>query len=439
MKSLLRLLPLLFLLAVACRKEEPEPTPAEPEEPAEEEVVEADPLHEKEIPASFTLPSVYINTERRQNILSKDEYVNASFHFEDLSGFYTDNKRFSYAGRIKGRGNTTWSMSDKKPYRIKLDEKARIFTPYKNRDWILLANYSDKTLLRNITAMEISRILGMAWTPYMLSVNVYINDQYRGVYTFSDHKEVAGRRVDIEVVQPEDTDITGDYYLEVEANMDEPVCFKTLFGAGINFHEPEYPTEAQLAYIQDWFTGLENSLSAIRTKQDYTTWRRYADEASFIDYYLIQELTKNPDGGVYKSTFLTKERGKPLRMYHVWDFDIALGNCNYYEGQYSDPTGFVMRNQRWYNYLFLDPTFIAAVKKRWKEVYPALKGVPDFIDRQHALMAGAETANFQTWPILGKYVWPNQFIFNTYTEELNFLKQFVSERIDWMNRAISYW
>ena len=402
-----------------------------PEPPAP---VWVDPLHEKEIPSNYQIPTVYIFTEGGKNIDSKTDYVNASFRFEDPSGFYTDEKKVEVNGRIRGRGNTTWGMP-KRPYRIKLDEKTKVFGRWGNKDWILLANYSDKTLLRNITMMEVSRICGMAWTPYMLSVNVYLNNQYIGVYSFSDHKEIAGHRVNIEVVKEQE--VEGGYYLEIEEAMDEPVCFKTtVMDTPVMFHEPENPTTAQQNYVRNWFQGFESALLHIQGDHDYTTYRSYIDLPSFVNYYIIQEIAKNPDGNVRKSTYITKEKGKGLEMYHVWDFDITLGNCDY--TNFEKPDGWQMRYVKWYNQLFFDPEFKKAVVDRWNELYPTLKTqVPAFIDRQYALMDGAENANFERWQILGKKVWPNYYYFATYQEEYDFLKDFYSDRLEWLNGKIN--
>ena len=402
-----------------------------PEPPAP---VWVDPLHDKEIPSNFQIPTVYIFTEGGKSIDSKTNYINASFRFEDPCGFYTDEKTVEVNGRIKGRGNTTWGMP-KRPYRIKLDEKTKVFGRWGNKDWILLANYSDKTLLRNITMMEVSRICGMAWTPYMLSVNVYLNNQYIGVYTFSDHKEIAGHRVNIEVVKEQE--VEGGYYLEIEEAMDEPVCFKTTtMDTPVMFHEPENPTTAQQNYVRNWFQGFESALLHIQGDHDYTTYRTYIDIPSFVNYYIIQEIAKNPDGNVRKSTYITKEKGKGLEMYHVWDFDITLGNCDY--TNFEKPDGWQMRYVKWYNQLFFDPEFKKAVVNRWNELYPTLKTqVPAFIDRQYRLMDGAEAANFERWQILGKKVWPNYYYFPTYQEEYDFLKDFYSERLEWLNGMIN--
>ena len=408
---------------------EPE-KPEEPVDPPKPPYI--DPLHDKAIPSNFQIPTVHITTEGGKAVDSKDNYVNATFRFEDPSRFYTDEESLELTGRIKGRGNTTWGMP-KRPYRIKLDEKAHVFSRWGNKDWILLANYSDKTLLRNIMAMEISRICGMSWTPMMLSVEVYLNGQYQGVYAFSDHKEIAGHRVNIEVAT--ETDLEGGYYLELEEAMDEPVCFKTVWDTPVMFHEPEQPTAAQQKYVKDWFDGYEHALEKVQGQHDYS-YRNYIDVPSFINYYIIQEITKNPDGNVRKSTYLTKEKGKPLEMYHVWDFDITLGNCDY--TNFEKPEGWQMRYVKWYNQMFFDPAFKKAVVDRWNELYPTLlTQVTAFLDRQHTLMAGAETRNFDRWQILGVKVWPNYYYFPTYEEEYAFLKEYYEARLAWLNDRIN--
>ena len=241
----------------------------------------------------------------------------------------------------------------------------------------------------------------------MLSVEVYLNGQYQGVYAFSDHKEIAGHRVNIEVAT--ENDLEGGYYLELEEAMDEPVCFKTVWDTPVMFHEPEYPTDAQKRYVKEWFDGFEHALERVQGEHDYS-YRSYIDIPSFINYYII--------------------------LYHVWDFDITLGNCDY--TNFEKPEGWQMRYVKWYNQMFFDPAFKKAVVDRWNELYPTLlTQVPAFLDRQRALMAGAEARNFDRWQILGVKVWPNYYYFPTYEEEYAFLKEFYEARLAWLNDRIN--
>ncbi len=380
-----------------------------------------------------SIPTVRLFTDGKALIRDKENYVNGSVRVEDPACIYSADTLYEGRMRIRGRGNSTWGMP-KKPYKIKLDEKASLLGMPKDKEWCLLANYSDKTLLRNITAMEVSRILDMAWTPRMRSVDVYLNDEYLGCYTLSEHKKVAAARVDI------DTD-EGDVYLEIEENQDEPRCFWTGMGVPIMFSDPDEPDDALFDSTVKYFEEFEAALQANDFTDPEKGYAAYIDVDSFVNYYIIQELVKNVDGNLRKSSFLTRSPGGKMVMYHVWDFDLALGNCDYFDAAVGcGYTGFFIkdygswgRNWGWYPRLFSDPAFVDKVQARWKEVLPQLKNVPDFIDVQRTLLYGAEERNFERWDILNRYVWPNAKVLGTYAAELNYLKTFYTGRLNWLD------
>jgi len=389
----------------------------------------------------YEIPRIYITTDNHQAINSKSSYVPGKIRVEDPSCTFSDEAVFEASMDIRGRGNTTWGMP-KKPYKIKLNEKAKILGIHKDKEWVLLANYDDKTLLRNIVAMEISRRLGFSWTPTMISVELWVNDSYQGVYTFTEHKKVSKHRVNIEPATPENNSgegLTGGYYMEFEnESMNEPTWFKTTrYGVTLMLHEPEEPTAEQLDWLVNYVEAFENTLYALgHDDRGETNYYDYIDVDSFINYYILEELAKDPDANFRKSTFLTKEKGKKLELYHVWDFDITFGNCNYW-GDGFHPEDFLLKGCVWYNRLFgKDRAWIEAVQKRWKEVYPQLETIPQFIDEQVKLLDGAQVDNFIKWPILGKYVWPNAVWYDTYEEEITYLKDFYIDRLYWLDEQI---
>ena len=389
------------------------------------------PFIEPEKPKS--IPTVRLYTDGKAQILDKENYVNGSIKVEDPSCLYSEDTLYEGRMRIRGRGNSTWGMP-KKPYKIKLDEKAALLGMPKDKEWCLLANYADKTLLRNITAMEISRILEMAWTPRMRSVDVYLNDEYLGVYTLSEHKKVAKNRVNI------DTD-AGDIYLEIEENQDEPRCFWTGMGVPMMFSDPSEPTDEVFNSTVQYFKDFEAALTANDFTDPEKGYAAYIDVDSFVNYYIIQELVKNIDGNLRKSSFLTKTPTGKLVMYHVWDFDLTLGNCDYFDAAVgNDYKNFYIKdygsrglNTSWYHRLFQDPAFVDKVQARWKEVLPELRTVTDYIDEQHTLLCGAEDRNFEKWNILSVYVWPNEKVLQTYDAELSYLKIFYKSRLSWLD------
>lgn len=410
-----------------------EPPVEEPGKPSEPEIP-SDPDPE---PEPYSIPVVRLATENAAEIVSKEDYLNGTIRIEDPSRHFSDVNVYEGTMRIKGRGNSTWGMP-KKPYRIKLDKKASLLGLAPEKDWVLLANYSDKTLMRNIVAMELSRICGMKWTPAMISVEVYLNDEYMGVYTFTEHKEVAEGRVDIEIVTENDNGgeaLTGGYYLEIEEAMDETTCFKTRYDTPVMFQEPEVPTAEQLAYVKDLMDRFEQSVEDIQNRRDYIRYRELFDVPSLINYYIIKEIAKDPDGNIRKSTFITKEKGRKMEMYHVWDFDITMGNCNY--TGFEKPDGWQMKGAKWYNKMFQDPSFVKEVQDRWNELYPRIREIPSFVESQIELLDGAQNRNFERWDILGIYVWPNAVWLGSYEAEVDFLLDFYNRRIEWLNTQLN--
>jgi len=208
----------------------------------------------------------------------------------------------------------------------------------------------------------------------------------------------------------------------------------------VMFSDPEEPDSGTIDYAKNYFKQFETALWA----KDFNKVYEYIDIESFINYFIIQELTKNVDGNLRKSTFLTLEKGGRLEMYHVWDFDISLGNCDYYydglntwEGWWIKDRGASGQYHGWYYRLFKDPAFVDRVKERWNELYPEFKKVPDYIDRQRETMHGAPDRNFKQWDILNVYVWPNAKVTGSYNAEVNWLKENYTKRLSWLNDEIN--
>lgn len=406
------------------------------------------------IPKVPKLPVIRINTENAYPILDKKNYIPGTVVIEDPDGAYWDTPRLEVKiveNGVRGRGNSTWDMP-KKPYKIKFDEKISIFGLGEDKEWVLLANYADKTLLRNVVAMKLSEIVGMEWTPSMLPVEVYLNDEYMGCYTFSEHKKVSKYRVDLDIVGESDNSgdaVTGDYYMEIEQNMDETTCFRTsICGIPMMFSDPEVPTAAQYDYIVGYFYDAESALMGSNFTDPDNGWQKYIDIESFAKAYIVNELTKNIDGNMRKSSFITKEKGKKLEMYHLWDYDLTLGNCNYLDDEFGatdGPEGWFIKDfscnywthgwnhTNWYTRLTDDPAFCAKVKEIWDKHHQELSSIPDFIDVKAMIMEDAQKRNFKRWDILNTSVWPNVVVKGTYAGEVEYLKDYYTKRFRWLD------
>lgn len=409
-------------------QDEPEPEPQDPQEPQEPE---------------YLLPVLKISTDGALPVVSKEEYIFGEVVIEDRNGLYVSGgQQIESRMKIRGRGNSTWSSDwPKRPYKIKLDEKQSLLGMDSNKDWALITNYVDRTLLRNHTAMEISRILGFSWTPGCRSVEVYFNGEYQGIYDLFEHKEVAKHKVNINPLE-------GDYYLEIECSTDKPHYFCTPHGVPIQFKDPEEVDGQQQSEVEGYFEEFENALFGPDFKDPEKGYAGYIDVDSFINNYIVQELSKNYDGTLRKSSFLTLTKGGKLEFYHIWDYDICFGNT-YEKGEYSvmrgmDPTGWwikdygpdMIKDTGWYNRLFQDPAFVDKVIEKWNKVYSALSDIPSYIDRQAGLLSPAIDRNFEKWPVLHKHVWPGFFDDGTYPEHVAFFKDYYMQRLQWMNSEL---
>ena len=404
---------------------------------------------------SLTTEAEIVGPTRHGKDVDKSAYyVRGRMLLNDPDGFYSDTPLVDAKLNIRWRGHSTLTC-EKKSYRIKLDEKASLLGINSDRDWYLIANHPDKTLMRNMVAMRISQICGMSWTPKMLPVELWLNGDFKGNYMLSEHKEVNDNKVKIHPAGPKDNEgeaLTGDYYFEIESDMDQPAGFWTsIYREPVMFREPEEPTEAQIEYCREYFEAMERSIQdGDFSAGGHRAYEDYIDVESFVNHYIIQEFCK-PVDVLRKSTFLTKTRGGKLAFCHVWDFDLALGNCSYLHadpGAEDGPEGWWVKTiapwrmkTGWYLRLFEDPRFCQAVKARWNEVKGELETLPDYIDGLLALHRESFDRNFERWPIIGTNVWPNSWpeeqLPTSYDEEVALLKDFCVRRLQWLDTNIN--
>jgi hypothetical protein len=364
------------------------------------------------------LPIASINTEDLLPIISKDDYINGTL---EISGENADENLIANL-RIRGRGNSTWNFS-KKPYQIKFENKENVLGMPKDKEWILLANYTDKTMLRNEVAFDLSRFSNLDWTPESRFVELFINNEYLGVYQVTQKVEESLNRFNIGV---------DGYLLEVDQlpRLDpDDVYFETnnyLF----NIKEPNLDFgDNQYNIIKNYIELAENILLGTNFMDPIEGYSKYIDVDSFVDWYLINEITKNNDAIFYSSVYMNYIPGDKLKMGPVWDYDISLGNINYNGNETTD--GFWIKNATWYSRLFEDPNFVAKVKSRFNYFYINRGLFQQQVDLNSLLLNESQERNFYKWPILGAYVWPNNVFFSTYNEEVIYLKEWLNERFDW--------
>ena len=372
--------------------------------------------------AGGELPVIKINIEKKVSVISKHKYsegkIKVISHGEEL---------LMSNIKIKGRGYSTWQFP-KKPYQIKFEKKESVLGMPKDKKWILLANYSDKTMLRNEVAFDLSRMSNLDWTPQSRFIELFINDTYLGVYQITQKVEESSNRVKI-----------GDdgYLLEVDQK-------KRLDGNDVYFNtekhlfsikEPKLKfLDSKFNLIKEYITKVDSIIMDENFRDPIEGYAKYIDLDSFIDWYIINELTKNQDAKFYSSVYMNYMPGKKLKMGPIWDFDISLGNINLNNNK--SPEGFWIKRAVWYRQLFSDPNFVKKVKLRFNYFYAARPTIYEKLDTNVLYLAKAQESNFEKWPILGQYVWPNNVAFPTYEEEVYYLKDWLEKRFEWLKTEI---
>lgn len=415
--------------------ETPIETPEDPKIPEKPNYVDPD---GPKISQSAYLPAVRIVLDGGASIesINKDAYLTASITIDERNdaGIVTQ-KVYAGTTEIKGRGNSTWDMP-KKPYRLKLTEEADLFKMPANKHWVLLANYSDKTLMRNDLAFEISRRMGFVYTPRMQHVDLYVNGQYQGNYQLGEHLRVAPKRVNIPELKKGDTEnISGGYLLEIDERQTDPNMYYRTAKAGMKFcyDTPETPSAIQKTYINTYLQNIENVLYSATAVNDFP---KNVDMKTFIDYYLLNELARNVDGNLRLSTYVYKNRDDDkLYFGPVWDYDISFGNVDY--GGAQNTAGWHARTAQWYVKFFSHPEFNQMVKNRWNELRASgLKDLQPYIDEMSKQLGQSQEDNFKEWKILDIYVWPNAKVTGSYPGEVAYLKEWLWARVIWMDSQL---
>ena len=517
------------------------------------------------------LPIIYLKTDDAVAIDSKEDYVQGD---TSLDGGRDFDNLDDLEMKIRGRGNSTWGLHPKKPFQMKLSDKAEFLGMPNDKKWLFLAEYSDKTMLRNKISFEMGYISNLDWTPQGRFAEVYINDEYNGTYNVTQKVEESDNRVPLgdtgyllELDQLERLD-SDDVYFEsvitekflvnikepnLERNSSEYVYIKTLIndfenamlgsttmtsyfavsettsdnvwdvnlsqtmtlvpnseyrvsfkakssidrtmiaGLGLyhdpwtNVGEPVSLTTAWQTFtltqtttdfgddqsrvlfdmggdqggevwIDDvsvlntdgeeliingdfqsgessWAGGAATAANITSYSSGAETYAEYIDIDSFVDWYLISEITKNVDSKFFSSMFLNVLPGEKIKMGPLWDFDLSFGNADYADSRYAE--GWGVKYHPWYERLFQDPDFVDRVKVRFAYFKDNQDFILEKIDTYAQQLQWAQQENDNKWQTLGIYVWPNPVIFDTYQEEVDHMKAWYVDRMTWLDNALT--
>lgn len=373
-------------------------------------------IPETHIPAGV-MPVIRINTENNTPITSREEYLSASLSVESEG----DNQK-DLEVNIRGRGNSSWYNAEKKSFRLKFEEKTSLLGRTKDKSWALVANYFDKSMLRNELAFHMSRMSSLAYTPASDFVEVYINGSYDGVYMLVDHLKTGSHRVDADYLLEIDVRAEEDDIKVTVPHLSQPVVVKD--PDDISYTSDEY------LYISDYLSQTASAIYDGAFASMYGGYRAFIDTQSFADWYLINEIAKNNDAIMYTSCYMNCNVGGKLFMGPVWDFDIAFGNVNYNDNEKTE--GLWIAKADWYSQMLTDSEFIELVKERFMFFYNNRNEIYDFIDGYSAYLKPYIDKNEERWQTMDKLLWANNEVFDTYEEYIASLKKWLEDRFKWM-------
>ena len=388
---------------------------------------------------SGTLPVLYINTEGYRDIVSKEkeDYMHADWWIDamGIDGYQSLGSPEEPQGmQIKGRGNATWTNMDKKPYRLKFDNKHPVLGMPSNKHWNLLA-YADTWMgkMNDALPFEIGRRMGMAWNPLQEPVEVVLNGQYIGLYFLTEKIRVDKDRVNIIEQADNETDpdkISGGWLLEID-NYGEPESIKIIEGNGqsIKFtsHSPEVMSDVQREYITAFLHATNDSIYC--SDKSSHAWEQYIDIDSLAVFYLVQEAVDNPEA-FSGSCFMHKDRGDSTKLIFgpMWDCGSSFQRYTL-SYEFND---FIYENlpyycrAKWIGEIAKFPHFQERVRYHWQrfyeEVYPTMDA---YIDEFAAKIEQACEYDYVRWPRYSSH--NNTLKLNLYT------RPSFHKKVAWLN------
>ena len=374
-------------------------------------------------------------------------------HIEDTFNDYDGNIT------IERRGNSS-QWNDKTPYRFETvdslgeNNNVELLGMPEENDWVLYAPWQDKTMIRNVLIYKLSNQLGR-YASKTRFVELFLNNEYQGVYVLMEKIKRDNNRVPISKLEPDEIDgddVTGGYILKFDwyYTGDNIGGFESDYDGMIyNYHYPKPSDIApqQESYIKDYIHNFESVMSSNNYADESNGYPSIMNVESFIDFILLQELAKNVDA--YRlSTYMYKDKesvDNRLTAGPIWDFNHGFGNCDYGETwetenwllEYNPEGGDQMAF--WWELLWQDENFQFKAAQRYTELRSNVlseENINSIIDSSVSFLGESIERNFSKWPILGNYVWPNYYVFDTYGQEIEYLKSWTEERLNWMDNEI---
>ncbi|MDE6393664.1 MAG: CotH kinase family protein [Muribaculaceae bacterium] len=376
---------------------------------------------------SGTLPVLYVNTENNEEITTKEYYLQATYYLDnnglpDIESIGDADNPVSV--EIKARGNYTWTGFDKKPYKLKFSKKTEFMGMDKNKHFALLAHADDEQgFMRNIAGFELSRRLGLPWTPAERPVEFYLNGDYKGLYFVTQTIRIDSTRVDITEQEDEAvTDVDGGWLVEIDNYDTDPhitVIEHNGYPIYFTYSSPEILSPEQEAYLTEQMNGINDAVYA--EDKNTSGWLDYIDLESAARFYIVQEILDDCES-YHGSCYLYKDRGESTKWHFgpVWDFGNAFRRGSKDKFVWQDPEF----NQTWIGEIYKFPAFQAKVREVWAEFCKTgYDGLEQYLTDYASKISVAAGFNYERW---------NQYGNDDVKARTQEMIQMIRNSVDWL-------
>lgn len=370
------------------------------------------------------IPRIVIETVDMVDVVDRENEIPAKFQIFGEKDEESEILEIS----IRGRGNSSWTSMPKKSYKLEFAAKQSLLGMPQNKDWALIANYADKTLMKNYLVYNVAKQIKSFYSPRCKFVELYLNQDFLGTYLLVETIKSGKNRVsfsettDAYIIEADSKLKSGEQYFVSDVLEEDDKVFK--------IHEPHNASDFMIEQVSNHIHEFESYLTNIEANVD-NQLGDWIDVDDMIKYMWIQEFTKNPDVNFYTSVFFCWEKNDVIKMGPVWDFDLAFGG--HYKESVSLPFDWRCVGY-WYEYMLKDCEFVNQRKRFWVENKLYFESIVDSVDVVYDMLKESADNNFRRWNVLEST--ENKFhpkSYRSYRDAVDDLKVWIKERLAWID------
>ena len=371
------------------------------------------------------LPTVWIETNTHKDIDVAGQFYNGKIKMAGNPGTSSNGYITQANAKIMAVGTIYWYRSrihedmqlGKNAYSVLFNDDISLLDSPAGKTWEFYTNTSEKTMLHNQTAFYLGSMSALEYTPRFYHVNLLMNGRYYGTYLMGEDMEVSEGRVNVG---------SDGFLLGIGASSSGPVFSTSYLERAVSVIAPSASqSEASVDYISNFVTTAENALFSSDFTDASEGWQKYMDIDSFVDWYLINEISKNENGAFRNNCMMNLTRGGKLKMGPLWDFEKAFSVD-------SSPSGFVIKDVNWYARLFKDPAFVAKVKERYDFFYSHKNDIITEISNTAEYLKYAIQEDNNKWNTFTTASNSGEQAWLLYQTTVYSMEKWLNSRMDWL-------